>query len=61
MQRSGGDDGAEGCIVRDAALGSHGSSITAEVDGQRLSADLSVHTHADQQVSCAPAALPLTP
>ena len=47
--------------MRDAALGSQGSSITAEVDGQRLSADLSVHTHADQQVGCASATLPLTP
>lgn len=32
-------------------LSNDGASLEAEIDGERLTADLSVHDHADEQVS----------
>ena len=32
-------------------LSNNGASLEAEIDGERLTADLSVHDHGDEQVS----------
>ncbi|CAL5220654.1 g2699 [Coccomyxa viridis] len=41
---------SKACTVRGGALRAEDSSISAEIDGQRLCASFSVHTHGDQQV-----------
>lgn len=43
-------DSAESLLVCGAALHSEDSSVSAEINGQRLSATYSLHCHADQQV-----------
>ncbi len=45
------DDSASGEVVaKRFQLSKDGSSLDAEIDGERLRADLSLHDHADEQV-----------
>ncbi len=44
-------DTSKACTVREAALCEGDSAIHAEIDGQRLRASFSMHTHGDQQAS----------
>ena len=42
------------CMVRGALLHKEHSAVSAEIDGQRLSASYSLHDQGDQQVTCLP-------
>lgn len=44
-------DSRKAHVIREAALCEEDNSISAEIEGHRLSASISVHTHGDQQAS----------
>ena len=46
------------CMVRGASLHEEHSAVSAEIDGQRLSANYSLHDQGDQQVTHLPLPAP---
>ena len=44
-------DSSKAHLVREAALSEEDNSISAEIEGQQLRADFSIHTQGNQQAS----------